>query len=136
MTHDQILLYIFLFIAGVATTMHMVALMTEVDHVVEGEEKAHPGIFGNQGAMVQAYGLFNVTWSGGQGLGPLVAGLLMDVGGWSTMTCAFGIMSGAIGVVVALKDRTILQDLGLALIKPFMSLTGRSELIVRHSTFK
>ncbi|PLB51161.1 MFS amine transporter [Aspergillus steynii IBT 23096] len=111
--HDQILLYIFLFIAGIATTMQMVALMTEVDHFVEGEEKAHPGIFGKQGAMAQAYGLFNVAWSGGQVLGPLVAGLLMDLGGWSTMTCAFGVMSAATAIVIALTDRTILQALGL-----------------------
>lgn len=112
-THDQILLYIFLFIAGVATTMQMVALMTEVDHFVEGEEKAHPGIFGNQGAMAQAYGLFNVAWSGGQVLGPLIAGMLVDLGGWSTMTCAFGVMSAVTAVIIALTDRNTLQALGL-----------------------
>ncbi|KAH8429536.1 uncharacterized protein LDX57_007204 [Aspergillus melleus] len=87
--------------------------MTEVDHSVEGEDKAHPGILGKQGAMAQASGLFNVAWFGGQVLGPLVAGLLMDVSGWSTMTCAFGIMSGAMAMVISLTDRRILQALVL-----------------------
>ncbi|KAF7588597.1 hypothetical protein BBP40_005482 [Aspergillus hancockii] len=88
-THDQALLYVFLFMAGIASTLQIVALMTEVSLVVERQEKEMPGIFGSQGGLGQAYGLYNVAWSGGQVLGPLIAGLLSERGGWVTMIRRF-----------------------------------------------
>ncbi|KAB8260678.1 major facilitator superfamily domain-containing protein [Aspergillus pseudonomiae] len=111
-TQDQILLYIFLFIAGIASTLQMVSLMTEVSLVVERQEKESPGIFGNQGGMGQAYGLFNVAWSGGQVLGPLIAGLLSDRGGWVTMVSVFGTMSGVTAVVIGFSDKKVLRCFG------------------------
>ncbi|THC90027.1 hypothetical protein EYZ11_010514 [Aspergillus tanneri] len=108
---DQVLLYMFLFIAGVAETLQMVPLMTEVGNFVEAQEKKHPGIFGNQGGTAQAYGLFNVAWSGGQVLGPLVAGLLVDLGGWTTMVNVFGGICGGTAVAIALTDRSILRSI-------------------------
>ncbi|KAE8373183.1 major facilitator superfamily domain-containing protein [Aspergillus bertholletiae] len=106
---DQVLLYIFLFIAGIASSLQMVSLMTEISLVVERHEKESPGIFGTQGGMGQAYGLFNVAWSGGQVLGPLIAGLLSDRGGWVTMVSVFGTMSGITAVVIGFSDEKILR---------------------------
>lgn len=108
-TQDQVLLYIFLSLAGVASTLQMVSLMTEVSIVVERQEKESPGIFGSQGGMGQAYGLFNVAWSGGQVLGPLIAGLLSDCGGWATMVSVFGTMSGITAIIIAFSDDKILK---------------------------
>lgn len=107
-TQDQILLYVFLFLAGVASTLQMVSLMTEVNNVTERYEREFPGIFGHQGGTAQAYGLFNVAWSGGQVLGPLVAGLLVERAGWTTMVTVLGAVSGGISVVIALSDRRVL----------------------------
>lgn len=105
---DKTLLFGFLFIAGVASTLQNVALMTEVSVGVGELEREWPGIFGRQGGMAQAYGLFNVAWSGGQVLGPLLAGLLSDVGGWRMMVNVFGAVSGATAVMIVLSDRGIL----------------------------
>lgn len=94
------LLYIFLFLAGVASNLANVALMVVVTDVVDAVEKDYPGIFGKQGGTGQAYGLYNVAWSGGQVLGPLFAGYLMDAHGWATMVTVFGVMSGMTGVIL------------------------------------
>ncbi|GKZ34894.1 hypothetical protein AbraIFM66950_005291 [Aspergillus brasiliensis] len=107
-TQDQVLLYVFLFLAGVASTLQMVSLMTEVNNVTERYEQEFPGIFGHQGGTAQAYGLFNVAWSGGQVLGPLVAGLLVERAGWTTMVTVLGAISGGISVIIALSDRRVL----------------------------
>ncbi|PYI02767.1 MFS amine transporter [Aspergillus sclerotiicarbonarius CBS 121057] len=105
---DQVLLYVFLCFAGVASTLQMVSLMTEVSNVTERYEREFPGIFGKQGGTAQAYGLFNVAWSGGQVLGPLVAGLLVERAGWTTMVTVLGAVSGGMSVVIALSDRRVL----------------------------
>ncbi|PWY90269.1 MFS amine transporter [Aspergillus sclerotioniger CBS 115572] len=107
-TQDQVLLYVFLCFAGVASTLQMVSLMTEVSNVTERYEREFPGIFGKQGGTAQAYGLFNVAWSGGQVLGPLVAGVLVERAGWTTMVTVLGAVSGGMSVVIALSDRRVL----------------------------
>lgn len=96
---SQILLYIFLFLAGLASVLQMVALMAEVHHVVENLERERPGLFGHQGGTAQAYGLYNGSWSGGQMLGPLVAGFLVEKSGWGTMVSVFGGTSGVTAIV-------------------------------------
>jgi MFS family permease len=108
-THDKILLYILLFFAGLAAALKTVALMVEVNHVVEGKEKECPGIFGEQGGTAQAYGLYNVAWSGGQVLGPLVAGWLVEWKGWATMVSVFGIVSGGMAVVLAVTSKDVVR---------------------------
>lgn len=82
----------------------MVSLMTEVSYGVDRLERDCPGIFGRQGGMAQAYGLFNVAWSGGQVLGPLVAGALSDVGGWRVMVSVFGAVSGGTALMIFQSD--------------------------------
>ncbi|PYH41613.1 MFS transporter [Aspergillus saccharolyticus JOP 1030-1] len=105
----QFLLVVFLLLAGAASTLQMVALMVEVGRVTERYEQDYPGIFGQQGGTARAYGLFNVAWSGGQVLGPLMAGLLVDQAGWATMVSTFGVMSGGIAVVIALSNRKVME---------------------------
>ncbi|KAL3467810.1 major facilitator superfamily domain-containing protein [Aspergillus heterothallicus] len=108
-THDKIILYVLLFFAGLAAALKTVALMVEVSHVVEEKEKECPGIFGEQGGTAQAYGLFNVAWSGGQVLGPLAAGWLVDWKGWATMVSVFGIVSGAMAIVLAVTSKGVMR---------------------------
>ena len=104
-TTHQVLLYIFLFFAGIGATLRDVSLMVVVKDVVEVVEKDYPGIFGKKGGTGQAYGFYNVAWSGGQLLGPLVAGYLVEARGWATMVMVFGVLSGVAGVVLEVAGR-------------------------------
>lgn len=99
-TGHQVLLYTFLFFAGVAATLRDVSLMVVVTDVVDQVEKDSPRIFGKEGGTAQAYGFYNVAWSTGNVLGPLFAGYLVEARGWATMVTVFGMMSGAVAVVL------------------------------------
>ncbi|KAL4787942.1 major facilitator superfamily domain-containing protein [Aspergillus varians] len=99
-TRDQIILYVLLFFAGLAAALKTVSLMVEVCHVVEEKERVCPGLFGDKGGTAQAYGLFNVAWSGGQVLGPLVSGSLVDWVGWGSMVSVLGVVSGVTAVIL------------------------------------
>ncbi|KAL4807634.1 major facilitator superfamily domain-containing protein [Aspergillus unguis] len=99
-TKDLITLYALLFFAGLASAFKTVSLMVEVNHAVEEKEKECPGIFGEKGGTGQAYGLFNVAWSGGQVAGPLVAGWLVNWGGWGRMVSAFAVIGGVTALVL------------------------------------
>lgn len=99
-TRDQIVLYVLLFVSGLAAALKTVSLMVEISHAVEEKEKKCPGIFGDKGGTAQAYGLFNVAWSGGQVLGPLVSGGLVDWVGWKYMVSTLAVVSGVTAVVL------------------------------------
>ncbi|OJI99189.1 hypothetical protein ASPVEDRAFT_506170 [Aspergillus versicolor CBS 583.65] len=99
-TRDQIILYVLLFVSGFAAALKTVSLMVEISHAVEEKEKRCPGIFGDKGGTAQAYGLFNVAWSGGQVLGPLVSGGLVDWVGWKYMVSTLAVVSGVTAVVL------------------------------------
>lgn len=99
-TAHHVLLYSFLFFAGVSAILREVSLMVVVTDVVDGIEKGSPGIFGKEGGTAQAYGLYNVAWSGGHVLGPLFAGYLVEARGWATTVTVFGVMSGAVAVIL------------------------------------
>ncbi|KAL4968355.1 MFS transporter [Aspergillus stella-maris] len=100
-TRDKVTLYFLLFSAGLGAALKTVSLMVEINHVVEEKEKRNPGIFGDKGGTAQAYGLFNVAWSGGQVAGPLVSGWLVDAYGWAVMVSVFGVVSAVTAVVLA-----------------------------------
>ncbi|KAL4871079.1 hypothetical protein BDV12DRAFT_206922 [Aspergillus spectabilis] len=104
-TGQKVLLVALLFVAGFAAALKTVALMVEVSLVVEEMEKKYPGIFGEMGGTAQAYGLFNVAWSGGQVAGPLVAGWLVTWGGWSGMVTVFGVVCGGTAVVLGVTAK-------------------------------
>ncbi|OJJ51223.1 hypothetical protein ASPZODRAFT_87332 [Penicilliopsis zonata CBS 506.65] len=110
-TTDKIVLYLLLLVAGFASTLQMVALMVEVNRVVEQRQKECPGIFGQKGGTAQGYGLFNVAWSGGQVLGPLLAGVLIDHFGWGTMVCTFGVLSAITAALLAGADGKVIRRL-------------------------
>lgn len=107
-TRDKIILLILLFFTGLAGSLKVVSLMVEVSRVVEKKEDECPGIFGEQGATAQAYGLFNIAWSGGQVIGPLVAGFLVDHYGWATMASVLSAISGGTAVILAISTPQML----------------------------
>ena len=77
------LMCVILALNGAATALVFPASMIEIAHVVEREEKRRPGLFGKQGAYAQAYALFNIAYSTGTVVGPLMAGAIRDRAGWT-----------------------------------------------------
>ena len=107
---QQILLCIFLFLVGVASNFQSLSAMVIVTEVTDGIERKHPGIFGEKGGTGQAYGLFSVAWSGGQVIGPLVAGYLVEQQGWTAMVTVFSGATGVMAVILGLTKTTMLTE--------------------------
>lgn len=63
-------------------------LMAEITWSIEGEED-DSGI----GPYAQAYGLYNVAFSGGTLLGPIMGGLVRDSAGWGTVGWSMGLVT-------------------------------------------
>jgi MFS family permease len=82
-----------LFLFGCAVSLALPSIMTEVTFAVEEIEKEDPNIFGDGGAVSQAYGLTNAAFAGGALCGPLYAGFLRESFGWPTMTLVMGMIS-------------------------------------------
>lgn len=102
---QKILLYIFLFLVGFASSLQSLSVMVMVTKVSERIEKKYPGIFGENGGTGQAYALFSVAWSGGQVVGPLVTGYLAKQQGWETMVTVFSGTTGVVAVILGLTKR-------------------------------
>lgn len=54
------------------------------------------------GSYGQAYALFNMAWAGGNTVGPLWAGFVIEQAGWKTMTWSLGLLSGVTAIPVVL----------------------------------
>ncbi|KAL9066790.1 MAG: hypothetical protein Q9157_007017 [Trypethelium eluteriae] len=96
-THDslsqKVLLCALLFFVGLSTTLVFAPISAEITHVVEAKEKKSPGLYGTNGAMAQAYGLFNMAWAGGTLVGPVWAGMVKERAGWGTMAWSLALLS-------------------------------------------
>ncbi|KAF3939853.1 hypothetical protein ABW19_dt0206483 [Dactylella cylindrospora] len=87
-----VLLCVLLFFIGAFISGSMPGAMGEISASVVEFEKASPGIFGDKGAFAQAYALFNIAWSVGSVVGPLLGGFVNDAVGWNTMVLIFGML--------------------------------------------
>ncbi|RJE23361.1 Major Facilitator Superfamily [Aspergillus sclerotialis] len=84
--------------------------MVMVTEVTEGIERKYPGMFGEKGGTRQAYGSFSVAWSGGQVVGSLVAGYLVEQQGWTTMVTLFSGTTGVVAVILGLTKTTMFAE--------------------------
>ncbi|KAH7377604.1 major facilitator superfamily domain-containing protein [Pyrenochaeta sp. MPI-SDFR-AT-0127] len=100
--HDMIVLALVLLCAGLGVSMALPAMMTEVTHAMEEEERRVPGIFGPYGAYSQAYGLTNAAFAGGALAGPLYAGVLRESFGWPFMSLIMGFLCAVVLVLCLL----------------------------------
>ncbi|KAL8691722.1 MAG: hypothetical protein Q9218_003115 [Villophora microphyllina] len=93
---QKVLLSALLTLVGCCFTLTMDPLMAEVSYIVE-EQAATRGD-GEGRSMVKAYaqafGLWNMAFSLGDTLGPLVAGFVRDKAGWPTMSWVLGLLGG------------------------------------------
>ncbi|PIA97448.1 putative MFS-type transporter [Cercospora beticola] len=66
------------------------------DDAKAGDSETSPGYYGS------AYAWFNIAWSFGNFVGPLMAGMIMDHAGWKTMTWALGLLGGVSAIPIGL----------------------------------
>ncbi|KAJ4313508.1 hypothetical protein N0V84_009385 [Fusarium piperis] len=84
---DKILLCGLLVAIGIAMSCIFGPLMAEITWSVQGED-GNSGV----GQIAQAYGLYNMAYSGGSLVGPLLGGLIRDNAGWGTVGWSLGII--------------------------------------------
>lgn len=89
----KILLPTLVTLAGLATDLAQPALFFETQLVVDSMEAHNPGIFGEKGAVAQAFSLQVMASFAGLMLGPMVGGFLSDRFGWSAMAWSLGLLT-------------------------------------------
>lgn len=91
-------------LAACCFTMTLDPVMAEIAYVVAAKAKKNPEAYNAAGNKVyaQAFGLFNTAYSLGNTLGPIIAGLIKDVAGWSTMSWMLGLIGGLTAIPVML----------------------------------
>ena len=87
------LLVALLLVVGGCWSVGMTPLTTEVSMIVDEIEQDSPGIFGERGALAQAFGLTNVAFAVGSLIGPVWGGFMKEQLGWSNMTLSMGLLS-------------------------------------------
>lgn len=93
LTHKAMLCLI-LGLVGVWIDLGMPALLVELQVVLDDMEEKEPGVFGENGAIAQAFSLEALAQFAGLAIGPLAGGFVGDSYGWKVMTLFLGILSG------------------------------------------
>ncbi|OKP12189.1 hypothetical protein PENSUB_2272 [Penicillium subrubescens] len=78
---------------GLCVDLSEPALMVEIQRVLDDMETKDPGVFGEKGAIAQAFSLHSMAHFGGLALGPIVGGFVSFHFGWDAMTLALGILA-------------------------------------------
>lgn len=87
-----VVLCILLFFIGLAVTVAMPGAMGEISASVVEFEASQPGIFGERGAFAQAFALFNIAFSLGSVIGPVLGGFVAHEIGWKGLTLVMGML--------------------------------------------
>ncbi|KAI8662694.1 hypothetical protein LRP88_06902 [Fusarium phalaenopsidis] len=76
-------------LVGIGITMSCIfgPLMAEITWSVQGED-GKEGV----GQIAQAYGLYNMAYSGGSLVGPILGGMIRDSAGWGTVGWSLGVI--------------------------------------------
>ncbi|TQS34045.1 hypothetical protein Golomagni_05589 [Golovinomyces magnicellulatus] len=96
--NHKVMLIAFLAGIGLGLTFVFAPLMAEISWAVESDHQEEDGI----PPYAQAYGLYNLAYSGGAIAGPLMGGLIRDSAGFATVGWTFAIMSGFTAITQAL----------------------------------
>ena len=103
----KILLPALVTLAGLASDIGQPALYLQTQLVVDGMEARNPGVFGEKGAVAQAFSLQVMASFAGLMLGPMVGGFLSDRFGWSAMAWSLGLLTAiTAGPMVLLSSTT------------------------------
>ena len=96
-------------LVGVGTAIAFVfgPLMAEITWSVTGDGADAETL--STAPFAQAYGLYNVAFSGGIMVGPLIGGLIRDSAGWTTVCWVLGLIAGVTALTQFLLE--IFQEL-------------------------
>jgi hypothetical protein len=86
------------------------ALIVEMQRVLDDMEAANPEIFGDKGAVAQAFSLENMAHFGGLALGPMVGGIVEFRYGWKVMTLALGVLSAVTALPMLFLSGAVVGD--------------------------
>lgn len=102
--NQKVLLCALLTLAACCFTVTLDPVMAEVAYVVSAKARKNPEAYNGAGnkAYAQAFGLFNTAYSLGNTVGPIIAGLIKDAAGWSTMGWVLGLLGGVTALPVLL----------------------------------
>ncbi|KAI4147784.1 MAG: hypothetical protein LQ340_005395 [Diploschistes diacapsis] len=90
---DKAFLVALLAVIGICWSIGMTPLNAEVSRIVVEVERRSPGIYGERGALAQAFGLTNMAFAAGSIVGPLWGGFMKENIGWGNMTTSIGLLS-------------------------------------------
>lgn len=99
---QKVTFVVLLFIFGTAMMLVITPFLTEISLVVLDLEDKKPGRFGKNGAIAQAYGLFNLSFAAGTMVGPLIGGFIKAAKGWKTEVLVLGIICGSTAIPVVI----------------------------------
>lgn len=99
---QKVVLCALLVLIGLSFAIGLPPLLAEVSYLIDAEQREHPGVFGNNGAVAQGYGLFNSAFAAGSLVGPIWAGMIRDNYGWGTMSWSLGVLSSFASVPTVL----------------------------------
>lgn len=78
---------------GICIDLTEPALLVELQRVLDDMEAADPCVFGEKGAVAQAFGLQSMAHFGGFALGPIIGAFVSVRYGWDVMTFCLGFLS-------------------------------------------
>ncbi|KAJ5775357.1 uncharacterized protein N7511_000368 [Penicillium nucicola] len=107
--HKALLCVILVFV-GMCIDLSKPTLIVEMQCVLDDMEAADPEIFGDTGAIAQAFSLENMAHFGGLALGPMVGGIVEYRYGWKVMTLALGILSAVTSVPMLFLSGAVVED--------------------------
>lgn len=87
------ILCVILATVGMCIDLGEPALLVEIQKVLDDMEAEHPFVFGEKGAVAQAFGLQSMAHFGGFALGPMIGGFVSFHYGWNVMTLSLGLLS-------------------------------------------
>lgn len=103
LTDQKALLCVLLVLIGSCMTLALEPLIAEITGGATRLDAESAGlVVANAGSYGQAYALFNMAWAGGNTVGPLWAGFIIEHAGWKTMTWTLGLLSGMTAIPVVL----------------------------------
>ncbi|KAL9620447.1 MAG: hypothetical protein Q9160_005032 [Pyrenula sp. 1 TL-2023] len=87
---------------GLASACFEIPVWVEIVVIAEMKGLEDPELFGDRGAIGQAYGLGNMGWALGAVLGPVWAGFVYQSAGWGTMGWTLGLLCAVSAVPTAI----------------------------------
>ncbi|KAJ5177173.1 uncharacterized protein N7482_003050 [Penicillium canariense] len=78
---------------GMCVDLSEPAIMVEIQRALDDMEANEPGVFGDKGAIAQAFSLQSMAHFGGLAIGPMVGGFVSFHFGWNVMTLVLGLLA-------------------------------------------